>query len=375
MRLARRPFVILAAFLAPVVVDADDRTPPAVRVVFFTPSDLAEPPGVAERLTRVAAAAERFLFDGMKQQGYPAAVDRLFRRTPNGEVEIIRVQGDEPASTPRYQKPAAHIEAIDQARQQAGIKGEGDVWWVFMHIGQNPVRFAEWAGAGDPVGGGWAIVNYDAAPGAIRPEASLTSGFNADFFLKGAIHELGHALGLPHVGPDLTLGLGNSLMGPNNSVDAARKHPHADLVYLTESSAAMLWKHPLLSGSTADRDRRPEGIKLVAWKPTFSRTANQITLNGQVAARPMPHSVIVRDDLGRPQDDYWHVAHVARVAADGTFKLTIDRPVRAADGRYEIEFAFPNGMTTGDGIHLGNDQRGGIKKSFHFRNGAFQFGG
>ena len=353
---------------------AVDPAAPQAHVVFFTPSDVAEPPGVTDRLTRVADAAERFLVDGMKRQGYPAAVPRLFARTSTGQVEILRVRGAEPATDPKYRHPAVHAEAIALARRQAQIPEGGDVWWVFEYLGPPPVRFADWKGSGDPVGGGWAIVNYyDSSPGAIRPDASLAAGFNADFALKGAIHELGHALSLPHVGPNLALGLGNSLMGANNAVYLERQHPKPDQVYLTESSAAMLWKHPLFSGTTLDRARRPDYLKLVAWKPTSSRTANRITINGQVSASPMPHSVIVRDDLGRPRDEYWHLGHTARVAPDGTFKLTIDRPTKA-DGHYEILFAFPNGMTTGDGNNFATGTRGAPTKSYRFRTGTFQFG-
>ena len=344
-----------------------------VQLVFFTPSDVAEPAGVTDRLTQVADAAERFLLDGMKRQGYPAVRPSLFARTATRQVEILRIRGAEPATNPKYKDPAIHAEVIALARQQAGITGDDNIWWIFEYLGPPPVRFADWKGSGDSVHGGWAIVNYDDSPGTIRPDASLSTGFNADFALKGAIHELGHAFGLPHVGPNLNLGLGNSLMGANNSVYRERQHPKPDQVYLTESSAAMLWKHPLFSGTTTDRDRRPEGLKLVAWKPAYSRTANRITINGQVAARPMPHSVIARDDLGRPRDEYWHVGHTTRVNPDGTFRLTIDRPTRA-DGHYEILFAFPNGMTTGDGTNFATGTRGATEKSYRFRTGSFQFG-
>ncbi len=355
------------------VFAAFDPPPPTARIVFLTPSDVAVPAGAAERLTDVAAAAERFLLEGMKRQGYPPGVDHLFARQPGGKVEVIYVKGGQPSSDPKSKDPAIHAEAIRQAKRQAKVAGEGHAWWVFVDLGPPPVRFADWKGSGDPVEGGWAIVNYDSTPGVIRPDAGLSADFNADFALKGTIHEFGHALGLPHVGPNLALGLGNSLMGANNSVYLQRKYSKPDQVYLTESSAAMLWKHPLFSGITEGRSRLPDGVKLLAFKPTYSRTTNRITINGQVTAAPMPHSVIIRDDLGRPQDEYWHLGHTARVAADGTFNLTIDRPTKA-DGHYQVVFAFPNGMTTGDGLNYSTGTRGAVEKSYRFRNGVFQFG-
>ena len=77
--------------------------------------------------------------------------------------------------------------------------------------------FSDWRGVGCARDGGSAIVNYDTIPGEIRPDLGLEEGFNSEYFLKATIHELGHALGLSHLGPDLSLGLGNSLMGPNVS--------------------------------------------------------------------------------------------------------------------------------------------------------------
>ena len=127
-----------------------------------------------------------------------------------------------------------------------------------------------------------------------------------------------------------------------------RKHPHADQVYLTEASAAILWKHPVFSGTTKDRQRQPS-VKLVDYKPTYSRAADRITLAGKLVSDMPAHSVIVFDDLGKPADEYWYRSHVARIAPDGTFRVAIDHPAQA-DGHFRILFCFDNGMVTGDGL-------------------------
>jgi Tol biopolymer transport system component len=46
---------------------------PTVRIVLFTPSDVEPPAGVPHRLTQIAVATERFLFEGMKKWNYPPA--------------------------------------------------------------------------------------------------------------------------------------------------------------------------------------------------------------------------------------------------------------------------------------------------------------
>jgi hypothetical protein len=87
----------------------------------------------------------------------------------------------------------------------------------------------------------------------------------------------------------------------------------------------------------------------------------------------LAHSVIVIDDLGNPGDEYWFRSHAARIARDGTFRVAIDRPARA-DGHFRILFCFDNGMVTGDGAGVVWNDRGEIKKSYRFRDGAYRFG-
>ncbi len=346
--------------------------PPTVRIVLYTPSDLKPPPGVAQRLTQIADATERFLVEGMKGWKYPPAVEHVFRRNKDGTVEVVYVQGSRPSGDEFYTKASCDAEARDKAKQQLGIDGEGHIWWVFLYVGDRPKRFSGWQGSGCSRDGGGAIVNYDTIPGAIRPDINPSSGFNAEYFLKGTIHELGHALGLPHIGPDPALGRGNSLMGPNNDVYAQRKYPNADLCYLTEASAAMLWKHPLFTGTTKNRQRQPS-VKLVGYKPTYGKKSNRITLSGKVVADMPAHSVVVLDDLGKPDDEYFNRSHVARIEPDGNFHVAIDKPPRAS-GHYRILFCFENGMFTGDGAGVVFADHGAIVKSYQFRDGGFRFG-
>jgi hypothetical protein len=143
-------------------------------------------------------------------------------------------------------------------------------------------------------------------------------------------------------------------------------------VYLTESSAAMLWKHPVFSGTAKYRQRQPS-VKLVDYKPTYSRASDRITLAGKLVSDMTAHSVVVFDDLGRPDDEYWQRSHVARIDPDGTFRVAIEHPERVA-GHFRILFCFDNGAVTGDGAGVGFGDRGDIRKSYHYRSGGYRFG-
>jgi hypothetical protein len=345
---------------------------PTIRIVLFTPSDKEAPSSVPHRLTQNAEAAERFFFSEMARWKYPPAVSRLFARNPDGTVEITYVKGDRPASDPYYTKAGCDTEAKIKAKRQLRIAGEGHYWWTFLYIGDRPTRFGDWQGGGCSLEGGGAIVNYDTLPGEIRLDQGLGVGFNADYFLKGTIHELGHALALPHIGPDLSLKRGNSLMGANNSVYAERKYSFADQVYLTEASAAMLWKHPVFSGTAQDRQKQAN-LKLVDYKATYRRSSNQITLAGKLVSEIAGHSVVVLDDLGKPNDEYWYRSHVGRIEPNGQFRVVIDRPARA-DGQFRITFCLENGAVTGDGVGVGFNDRGEIRKGYRFRDGGYVFG-
>jgi hypothetical protein len=350
--------------------DGEERPPGSVKIIFFVPADLTVPEGVHHRITQIADSADAFLSNGMSRHGYPPEVKTLFRRNANGEVELLHVRGDETAASGKYSQPNCVDYVIDKARKQYHVPKTNDVWWVFNYLGDRPTRYDPWAGRGNPVGGGWAIINYDTVPGEIRPDLQLTEGFNFEYKLKSTIHELAHGFGLPHMGPDPTLGMGNSLMGPNPPEYAAHHGPMEDHVYLAASEAAILWKHPFFTGKAMARFE-PWEMKLADYKAVSDAAADTVTVTGKLISKQPAHSVVLIDDRGVPSD-YWSRSYAARLAPDGSFQLKINDPAKV-EGEYRILFCFENGTVTGNGTNIGPTTRGDIRKKYRFHDGQFEF--
>ncbi|MHA3772940.1 hypothetical protein ACXR0O_15505 [Verrucomicrobiota bacterium sgz303538] len=347
--------------------------PGSVKIIFFVPSDLAVPEGVRDRITKISDAADAFFFNGMSRQGYPPEVKTLFRREADGQVELLHVRGDEPVASGKYSQPNCIGYVVNKAIKQHNVPEARYVWWVFMYLGDRPTRFENWAGRGNPRDGGWAIINYDTVPGDIRPDLQLTEGFNFEYKLKSTIHELAHGFGLPHMGPDPTLDMGNSLMGPNPPEYAARRGPKADHVYLAASEAAMLWKHPFFTGKAMERFE-PSELKLADYKAVFDPGADTVTVSGKLIAKQSAHSVVLIDDRGdkRATSEYWSRSYAARLAPDGSFQIRLNDPAKV-DGEYRILFCLENGIVTGNGTNIGPVTRGDIRKTYRFSDGQFIF--
>ena len=257
--------------------------PPTIRLVLFTASDRTPPADAPRRLTRIADAAERFFFSEMKRWKYPAAASRLFRRNTDGTVEVTCVKGDHPASDRVYEKPECGQEAREKARQQLRLEGEGHIFLTFVYLGDRPQRFGNWAGnrLRPRRGLGGCQLRHDSRRDSAGPRPR--GGFQLGVLLEGDNPRAGPRAGAVAFGTGPATRDGQFADGPNVNKFVERKQPHADQVYLNEASAAILWKHPVFSGTSKDRQRQPT-VTLLNYKPAFSRASNRITLTGKLVS-------------------------------------------------------------------------------------------
>jgi len=365
--------LILIAGLLPCLVAAQAEalevatpTEPRLRIVFFTPSDVAPPEGAEVRVTQMADYVQDFFSRWMKHWGYAPERELALDRGADGVPEILYVRGKHTEASGRYRKPDFQPEVIETACKQYGIQRQGQVWWILMYKGPQD----NWGrGGGDALGGGAATARFYTEPGEIKVGEDLAGGFPREIMLKGAVHELGHALGLPHIGPKDSDELGNSLMGPINKVYSSRKGPEDQRVYLSEASAAMLWKHPLFTTSETRETRRPR-VQLLDRKAVYQEEDGAVEVAGRVRS-PIPvHSVIVAEESRNPRGDYWTQTFVGKVAADGSFSVSV-RKLEKRDGALKIVFCCENGAVLGES--RGRGFGGGFSIAYGFRNGVLSF--
>lgn len=341
---------------------------PRIQVVLFTPSDVEPPAGHEERLTQIADYTEKFLFTWMRHWKYPATRDHLFDRAEDGRLVIRCVRGRQPATSADYLLPSLVNEARATAIARYNIPQHLHIWWVHVYLG--PEReYKDYRGSGTSRFGGSSVARYWAAPGTIDLAQPILAGFHESYHLKGVIHELGHALGLQHLGPRRDQPYGNTLMGPNQfewNQHMKQREPRA---YLCDAEAAMLYRHPLFSGSTEDRKVIPK-LTVSGLDCRFDAAQKRVRVSGHLHSEMHAHTAIVIDESSSSPSNYWRKAYTGRIQDDGGFTVGVTE-LNATDGTLKIVFCFDNGVHSGDG--KGDDFTSAISKSYRYRNRRLEF--
>jgi hypothetical protein len=328
-----------------------------------------EPPeGAEERMAATVEYAQNFFSAGMKRWGYEPAAPLAIERDDEGNPVVLWVKGRDTKASGKYDQLGFGKEITSLAREKYGIAEGPDVWWFFLYEGPEK----GWGrGAGSVKTGGWSNAGYFDIEGEVRVGDDLGGGFLKEIKLKGAIHEFGHGLGLPHIGPKDVDDGGNTLMGPTNAAFATRwLKGDEPRVYLSEAAAAMLWKHPLFSGTSKNHTLVPP-VALEEFGADYDAAEGVLTVRGKLQSKGTAHSVIIGNESKKMRSPYWRKTFVGRVNEEGAFEVELDE-VDAVDGLLRIAFCFNNGAITGGGRALGFD-RTGIEKAYRYVDGDFVF--
>lgn len=324
---------------------------PSVQIVFLTPADVEPPKGVSKRLTQVADYTEAFLVKWMKVWKYPPKREQIFQRNDDGSVKIHFVSAAEALSSGEFPLKDGNLARKGKllAKEKYDLPSNLDVWWVWVYVGDPPLKYSSYLGSGNAAQGGLSQVNYVNLPGDIGVEDKLAIPFLTELTFKGTIHEFGHALGLPHNGPVVKRDLGMPLMGATIARFRQVMKNREERGFLSEASAAILWKHPLFSGTANRRYANPQ-VKWYDIEVRNDRAKRTAQLTGRLTTSVPAHSVIAYDSVPRVHTMYFQKPYVARVRKDGTFTITISEPVSVqTTGTFRLVACCENGTMTGGG--------------------------
>ena len=350
---------------------ADRRTPCQVHVLLFVPADHRPPPGYQPRVDEIVAYADGFFRGGLARWGHRSVVSP-FRRSADGRAEVTLLRGKRKAAA--YTPVEVRAEVMDELRRQRKVAPDvaRHVWWILVYAGDPPRKFPGFLGGFGPQIGGWAVCNFNTAPGRVDPAAPLGSEFLERLMLKGMLHELGHGFQLPHVGPLKRDAAGNTLMGPTH-VNYRRVMPAGEpRVYLSEAEAAMLATHPAFRGVPEERGPLPK-VEAQDLAYTADPRTGAIVVRGRVRAPggKLPVYALVADEADARPGEYWTKTYAGKVApADGSFTVTVNEPY-ASNGTLRTWFAFDSGAQTGDGKSRGRDS--GIPRAYRYGRGTWTF--
>ncbi|RLV58918.1 hypothetical protein D5018_14725 [Parashewanella curva] len=346
-----------------------------IHMVMFTPKGQAAPQKTDQRLNEVADISEKFFNHWMQYWGYPVAQPFKLNRNPNGDVKINYVEGRYTHASKKYENYGFYKKSvIAQTSTQYGLPKDHQFWWAFYY--PKKIKKGAYVGGGD-FQGGFSRAGFKDVKGDIDVNGSLAAKGTADaFLLKAVVHEMGHALGLPHNGPHQKDGLGNSLMGPVNKV-YKRKTKGDERVYLSKASAAMLWKHPVFTGTDTDIDKKIN-FSLNDYQAHFDKSNNQIIVNGQLKTDYPAHSVVIADTPNSLKSAYWQKMYVCDIKDGGKFTCVINEPEQSS-GKLQMVFCFENGAVMG--IPKSERTRSkerlvwnkALRKKYSFKKGEYQF--
>lgn len=364
--MASPKFIILSlfAFLFGATCYAQGPVVPKAQVVLFTPSDVTAPsPDVyLPRLHDFGLYAEVFFNKGLRDWGHHPKRKEIFERDQNGKITVIHVKGDLKAAGDEYKKQWISRQVLGKLRSEHKITTAGNLFWIFVYLGDPPAKHSNYRGSGNSRDGGWAVLNYTNLPGKVDLAQDAVSSFHDRLFLKGCIHEFGHALGLPHIGPKTELGKGNTLMGPITRIYAYHKKPDRTKAYLSEASAAILSAHPVFTGDPTLRRKLPQ-TSFADLKADYDQRANGVSVTGQINANHDVHRIIVVDDANDKIGGYWVKAFVAKPGPQGKFAVSIPRPQKCS-GKMKVLAVHTNGAFTGNGQKHGIESASLLSYSF-----------
>jgi NPCBM/NEW2 domain len=305
-----------------------------VHLVYWTPSDRDPAPRYRERLSKIFVDVREFYAREMERNGFGRRTIKLVQET-DGLSKIHLVRGAQPYA--HYNVDSGYEirgECLPVLRE-AGLDAGKETIVIFCNMAnwdeekrtmsQNSPYYASgtsWSGTAWQVDS--PLLDLDLLDDREpllqdKQYGNISVGRYNSIFIGGIVHELGHALSMPHnrERKDQRELWGTALMGSGNRTYGEDLRGEGKGTFLTLGEAMRLASHPMFSGSVKGFQGKPN-VKLDDVK--ISPNGKTFTFSARVTADPPVYGIIGYTDPAGGSD-YDATTCTAVPDADGRFTL------------------------------------------------------
>jgi len=172
-------------------------------MIIYVPDGSELPDNYEKRFEELALRTEAFFQKELDRWGWEDRRKEIFARDDDGRITVLVARGQLEQNIDRKKAlPAVPVHSMALIKKRFGEDADTNgVFWTFYHCPDHEIKGFRGMGGRD---WGRAINRYPDVDGEISIDTDLGAEALWPMNLKGCVHEFGHALGLPHIGPKLT---------------------------------------------------------------------------------------------------------------------------------------------------------------------------
>ena len=331
-----------------------------VIIAYWTPADREPAPRYRERLSEIMKDIQEYYAREMDRRGFGRMTFGL-EEGADGLVPMHLVRGKNPYANYKTESGREIRDEVVPVLRADGIDPERNTLVIFCNmsnwdaekriISQNSPYYAY----GSHVRGtAWQVDSPILELAGLKEKGAhvqdgqygrISLGRYNSYFIGGIAHELGHALGLPHVreSGDQKRELGTALMGGGNRTYGEELRDEGKGSFLMPEHALRLASHPLFTRTTRDIDARG-GTGVRDW--TFNPEGRGAKVSGRLSVTgPAVYAILGYADPDGGQD-YDSSICMTRPAEDGSFTLDASACRFGDKGDFKVVFLHVNGAAT-----------------------------
>ena len=348
-----KPVLTLFCLLCAFAKEVGAANPPPLLMTYFIPSDKQPIPGYVERMDKVMSEVQRFYRRSMESNGY-GSLTFMLDRDAASHLRVYVVRGKKQMSDYGRQSSGKIREEVKASLMAAGVNPDNHVLVIFQVLldrqGDKTIEIGPYVGTGDNLTGTcWFYDDERLDPGKLNSKAPggyymypcSLGHFNSEY-IGGIAHELGHALGLPHVA-GLKTTPGHSMMAVGNHHYGEELRHEGAGSYLHPASAMLLSHCRSFVGDIADARIHPK-IQFRDLHSVYDSTNHKLMLNGNIICEPSTFGILAYNDDEGIQSDYDATGWISSVDRGGNFKLEIE-DVKPGNFELRLQVVCKTGAT------------------------------